>query len=109
MRFSSDNTASVSPQILEAIAAANHGLTIGYGEDPWTRRLDFELRRKRAGHLLPQSRFVEPGGTGDASLRAAGCGFYHWRSPASGAARLVASWDQDGRHVEALCAALAAV
>ena len=116
---------------------------------------DFELRRKRAGHLLSKSRFVsaqllayvesgvwrrnaeranalarrigqaaggrllhpveanevfvELGSQGKAALRAAGFEFYDWGSPASGAARLVASWDQDERHVEALCAALTAM
>lgn len=116
---------------------------------------DFELRRKRAGHLLSKSRFVsaqllayvesgvwrrnaeranafarsigqaagsrllhpveanevfvELGGAGKASLRAAGFEFYDWGPPASGAARLVASWDQNERHVEALCAALTAM
>lgn len=116
---------------------------------------DFELRRKRAGHLLSKLRFVsaqllaylESGvwrrnaeranalarsigksagerllhpveanevfvGLGDAhreSLRAAGFEFYDWGAPASGIARLVASWDQDERHVEALCAALTAL
>jgi len=116
---------------------------------------DFELRRKRAGHLLSKSRFVaaqllayvesgawrrnaaranalaqsigeaagkrllhpveanevfvDVGAAGKSSLRAAGFEFYDWGPPASGAARLVASWDQDERHVEALCAALAAI
>jgi threonine aldolase len=116
---------------------------------------DFELRRKRAGHLLSKSRFVsaqllayvesgvwrrnarranelaqrlgraagprllhpveanevflELGAAGKASLRAAGFEFYDWGPPASGAARLVASWDQDERHVEAMCQALAAM
>ena len=116
---------------------------------------DFELRRKRAGHLLSKSRFVsaqllayvesgvwrrnaeranaqarrigeaagkrllhpveanevfvELGAAGKAALRAAGFEFYDWASPASGAARLVTSWDQDERHVEALCAALNAM
>ena len=116
---------------------------------------DFELRRKRAGHLLSKSRFVaaqllayvesgvwrrnaaranalaqsigeaagsrllhpveanevfvQLGDAGKASLRAAGFEFYDWGSPASGGARLVASWDQDERHVEVLCAALTAL
>ncbi|MGH8298099.1 MAG: threonine aldolase family protein [Steroidobacteraceae bacterium] len=116
---------------------------------------DFELRRKRAGHLLSKLRFVsaqllayvesgvwrrnaeranalarriaqaagpralypseanevflELGATGKESLRAAGFEFYDWGAPASGVARLVASWDQDERHVEALCAALTAL
>ena len=40
MRFMSDNTASVSPEILSAIVAANRDLAIPYGDDPWTGRLD---------------------------------------------------------------------
>lgn len=116
---------------------------------------DFELRRKRAGHLLSKSRFVsaqllgyiesgvwrrnaeranrlaqkigaaagarllhpveanevfvELGVEGKASLQAAGFEFYDWGPPASGAARLVTSWDQDERDAEALCAALTAM
>jgi threonine aldolase len=115
---------------------------------------DFELRRKRAGHLLSKSRFVsaqllayvesgvwrrnaeranalarslgeaagkrllhpveanevfvELGVDGKASLRAAGFEFYDWGAAGGGRARLVASWDQDERHVAALCAALTA-
>lgn len=115
---------------------------------------DFELQRKRAGHLLSKSRYVaaqllayvetglwrrnaeranafaraigkaagkrllhpveanevfaDLGVAGKASLRSAGFEFYDWGAPASGTARLVASWDQDPRHVEALCAALTA-
>ena len=116
---------------------------------------DFELRRKQSGHLLSKSRFVaaqmlayvesgvwrrnaahanalarrlgeaaggrllhpveanevfiELGVAGKAALRAAGFEFYDWGSPASGAARLVVSWDQEERDVEALCAALTAI
>ena len=116
---------------------------------------DFELQRKRAGHLLSKSRYVSAqllayvesglwrrnaeranalartigkacgkrllhpveanevfadlGIAGKASLRAAGFEFYDWGAPASGMARLVASWDQDERHVAALCAALTAI
>lgn len=116
---------------------------------------DFELRRKRAGHLLSKSRFVSAqllayvesgvwrrnaeranglarsigaaagkrllhpveanevfvrlGAAGKASLRAAGFEFYDWGAPAAGVARLVASWDQEERHVEALRAALTAL
>jgi threonine aldolase len=35
--FASDNNASVHPQILQAIAAANEGHTVAYGDDPHTR------------------------------------------------------------------------
>lgn len=40
MRFFSDNTASACPEILAALAAANHGLARAYGDDEWTTRLD---------------------------------------------------------------------
>jgi threonine aldolase len=40
MRFYSDNNATVCPELLAAIAAANEGLARGYGDDPWTARLD---------------------------------------------------------------------
>ena len=40
MRFLSDNTASVSPEILAALAAVNHGRVHSYGDDEWTARLD---------------------------------------------------------------------
>jgi len=40
MRFYSDNTATICPELLEAIRAANHGLEKAYGDDPWTMRLD---------------------------------------------------------------------
>lgn len=113
---------------------------------------DFELRRKRAGHLLSKSRFVSAqllayvetglwrrnaehanrlarrigeaagaralhpveanevfvrlGEAGKQALRSAGFEFYDWGAPASGLARLVASWDQSEDETEALCAAL---
>ena len=34
--FASDNNAGIHPKILEAIAAVNHGHTVGYGDDPYT-------------------------------------------------------------------------
>ncbi len=43
MRFYSDNTATTCPEILAAIAAANRGPAIPYGDDPWTQRLDAVL------------------------------------------------------------------
>ncbi len=113
---------------------------------------DFELRRKRAGHLLSKSRyvsaqllayvetglwrrnaeqanrlarrigeaagarllhpveanevFVRLGEAGKEALRSAGFEFYDWGAPASGLARLVASWDQSEQGVQALCASL---
>jgi threonine aldolase len=40
MRFVSDNTATVSPEILDALREANHGLEAAYGDDRWSQRLD---------------------------------------------------------------------
>lgn len=40
MRFLSDNTASACPEILAALAQANHGRVAAYGEDEWSSRLD---------------------------------------------------------------------
>ncbi len=34
--FASDNNAGIHPKVLEAIAAANQGHTVGYGDDPFT-------------------------------------------------------------------------
>jgi threonine aldolase len=34
--FASDNHAGVHPEVIEAIAAANHGHAAAYGADPWT-------------------------------------------------------------------------
>ncbi len=34
--FASDNNAGVHPEVLQAIAAANQGHTVGYGDDPYT-------------------------------------------------------------------------
>ena len=34
--FASDNNAGVHPQVMEAIAAANDGHVIAYGDDPYT-------------------------------------------------------------------------
>ncbi len=114
---------------------------------------DFELRRKRAGHLLSKSRFVaaqllayvendlwrrnasrangfahrigaaagarlcspveanevfvDLGADGKRALREAGFEFYDWGAESGPTARLVAAWDQNEAHVDALCAALA--
>ena len=35
--FASDNNAGIHPRILEAVAAANHGHVVGYGDDPYTQ------------------------------------------------------------------------
>jgi threonine aldolase len=43
LRFLSDNTSTVCPEILTALQAANHGLSSPYGDDEWTARLDRTL------------------------------------------------------------------
>jgi threonine aldolase len=40
MNFASDNAAAVAPEILAAIAAANEGAALAYGNDAVTRRLE---------------------------------------------------------------------
>jgi len=40
MNFYSDNTATATPQVLAAIAAANRGPAASYGDDAWSARLD---------------------------------------------------------------------
>ena len=43
--FASDNNAGVHPEVLEAIATANHGHTVGYGDDPYTQEVLRKFRR----------------------------------------------------------------
>jgi len=38
--FGSDNYAATHPEVLAAIADANDGYAVAYGDDPWTTRLD---------------------------------------------------------------------
>ena len=51
--FASDNAATVHPQVLEAIAAANDGHAFGYGHDALTERVQAQfarrVRRERPG------------------------------------------------------------
>ncbi|MEU2201552.1 beta-eliminating lyase-related protein [Isoptericola sp. NPDC019482] len=42
--FASDNYAPVHPDVLAAVAAANDGYAVAYGDDPWTARLDLRVR-----------------------------------------------------------------
>jgi threonine aldolase len=41
--FASDNASGVHPEVLEAIAAVNHGHAFGYGHDPYTREVEARL------------------------------------------------------------------
>jgi threonine aldolase len=43
MNFASDNAAPVAPEILKAIAAANQGAALAYGNDLWTKRVEEKL------------------------------------------------------------------
>jgi threonine aldolase len=42
--FASDNYAPAHPEVLAAVAAANDGYAVAYGDDPWTARLDVRVR-----------------------------------------------------------------
>jgi threonine aldolase len=50
--FASDNSAGIHPEVLEAIARANHGHAIAYGDDEWTARAAETFRR----HFGPDAR-----------------------------------------------------
>lgn len=53
--FASDNYSGVHPEVLTAIAEANHGHTTSYGADPWTARLQEVVHRHfgRAAQAFP--------------------------------------------------------
>jgi threonine aldolase len=40
MNFASDNAAPVAPEILAALARANEGAVLAYGNDAWTQRIE---------------------------------------------------------------------
>lgn len=42
--FASDNVAGVSPEVMDALAAANVGPAAAYGEDPWTLAAEQKMR-----------------------------------------------------------------
>jgi threonine aldolase len=44
--FASDNNSGASPEIIEAIAAANEGHCLGYGEDSWTEKAQAAFKRE---------------------------------------------------------------
>lgn len=59
--FASDNNAGVHPKIMEAVAAANDGHVIAYGDDPYTARA-VKLFREQLGRDVEV--FFVFGGTG---------------------------------------------
>ena len=42
--FASDNTAAICPEAWDALAEANHGADVSYGEDRWTEKLRAQVR-----------------------------------------------------------------
>ena len=57
LNFASDNAVGASPKVMAAIAAANDGAALAYGNDAWTRRVDEAMsamfEREVAVSLLP--------------------------------------------------------
>ena len=47
--FASDNNAGVHPEVLKAIAAANQGHVVGYGDDPYTQSALKRLKHEFGG------------------------------------------------------------
>src|SRR5262245_12324965 len=45
MNFASDNAAGIAPEILAAVARANDGAALAYGNDDWTRRVEHRVAR----------------------------------------------------------------
>jgi threonine aldolase len=43
--FASDNNAGVHPEVLQAVAEANHGHAVGYGDDPYTASVVQKFKR----------------------------------------------------------------
>jgi threonine aldolase len=62
MNFCSDNVAGASPEIVEAIARANRGPAMPYGNDPWTERVE-----KRLAEIFEREVAVFPVATGTAA------------------------------------------
>jgi threonine aldolase len=62
MNFCSDNVAGAAPEIVEAIARANHGPAMPYGEDPWTKRVE-----RRLAEIFEREVWVFPVATGTAA------------------------------------------
>ncbi len=59
--FASDNSAGVSPEVMSALAAANEGPALAYGDDPWT---DAAVEAFRELFDAPVEVYLCWGGTG---------------------------------------------
>lgn len=62
MNFCSDNVSGVSPEIIEAVVAANEGAAMPYGDDEYTQRLSTQLQE-----LFETDLIVFPVATGSAA------------------------------------------
>jgi threonine aldolase len=51
--FASDNNASVHPEVMQAITAANEGHTVAYGDDPYTQAALGAIEKTLARALRP--------------------------------------------------------
>ncbi len=49
--FASDNNAGVHPEVLKAIAAANQGHVVGYGDDPYTHSAVSQFKRRFGNNI----------------------------------------------------------
>ncbi len=65
MNFASDNTAGVAPEIMAALARANDGFALGYGNDDWTRRVETKFSALFERDVAV---FLVPTGTGANAL-----------------------------------------
>src|SRR5882724_9428765 len=65
MKFASDNAAGIAPEILAAIARANDGATLAYGNDDWTKRVEEKFAEIFAHEVAV---FLVPTGTGANAL-----------------------------------------
>jgi threonine aldolase len=75
-QFASDNTAGISPEAWNALAAANAGYQPSYGEDAWTQRA-CDLLRALFEQPAAQVFFVFNGTAANALALAALCRGYH--------------------------------
>jgi threonine aldolase len=62
MNFASDNAAAIAPAVLDAIARANHGHALGYGNDDLTRSIE-----RRIGEIFERDAAVFLVSTGTAA------------------------------------------
>lgn len=74
--FASDNTAGVSPEVMDALTLANTPAALAYGADPWTAELQERFRDLTGA---PVETFVCWGGTGG-NVVALACVLQPWQA-----------------------------